>query len=111
MEPFKGNAATAWGTTAEPQALSAYEAVTGQHITNCMFQGRWGLGAWVGAWDGRGMFGVHGCMLRHVSLQCSLLLSLQVSCTQLSLPCPCPGLPLPCSEARRPRAWLAGRLS
>ena len=48
MEPFKGNAATAWGTTAEPQALSAYEAVTGQHITNCMFQGGWGWGpGWV----------------------------------------------------------------
>lgn len=41
VEPFKGNDATAWGTTAEPQALGAYEAVTGQHITNCMFQGGW----------------------------------------------------------------------
>jgi hypothetical protein len=47
VEPFKGNAATAWGTTAEPQALAAYEAVTGQHITNCMFQGGW-AGGWVG---------------------------------------------------------------
>lgn len=39
VEPFAGNAATAWGTSAEPKALEEYRAVTGQRIASCMFQG------------------------------------------------------------------------
>lgn len=39
VEPFAGNAATAWGTAAEPRALDQYRAVTGQSIASCMFQG------------------------------------------------------------------------
>ena len=39
VQPFAGNAATEWGTSAEPRALATYEAVTGQRIASCMFQG------------------------------------------------------------------------
>lgn len=39
VQPFSGNEATAWGTSAEPRAQEAYQALTGQQITNCMFQG------------------------------------------------------------------------
>ena len=38
--PFAGNEATAWGTAAEPQALAAYQALTGQHVEGCMFSGK-----------------------------------------------------------------------
>ncbi|EFN59566.1 hypothetical protein CHLNCDRAFT_132898 [Chlorella variabilis] len=38
VEPFAGNAATAWGTSAEPRALDAYQAATCQAVTSCMFQ-------------------------------------------------------------------------
>lgn len=41
VQPFAGNDATAWGNAAEPRALEAYQAVTGQRIANCMFQGGW----------------------------------------------------------------------
>lgn len=39
VQPFAGNAATEWGTAAEPKALATYQAVTGQRIDSCMFQG------------------------------------------------------------------------
>lgn len=39
VQPFAGNAATEWGTAAEPRALATYQAVTGQRIDSCMFQG------------------------------------------------------------------------
>ncbi len=39
VQPFAGNAATEWGTAAEPRALDTYQAVTGQRIASCMFQG------------------------------------------------------------------------
>eukprot|EP00887_Chlorella_sp_A99_P003016 scaffold9.g3016.t1 len=35
--PFAGNEATAWGTRAEPRALQAYQALTGQRVEGCMF--------------------------------------------------------------------------
>ncbi|KAI7843281.1 hypothetical protein COHA_003113 [Chlorella ohadii] len=38
VQPFAGNAATEWGTAAEPRALATYQAVTGQRIASCMFQ-------------------------------------------------------------------------
>jgi uracil-DNA glycosylase len=37
-EGFEGNEATRWGTEAEPRALAAYEAATGQRVGACMFQ-------------------------------------------------------------------------
>ena len=36
--PFAGNAATAWGTRAEPRALAQYQALTGQQVESCMFR-------------------------------------------------------------------------
>ena len=54
VQPFAGNAATAWGTAAEPLALGTYEAVTGQRIASCMFQGGLtrcgGAAAWGAVW-------------------------------------------------------------
>ncbi|KAL4434638.1 hypothetical protein ABPG77_002761 [Micractinium sp. CCAP 211/92] len=51
VEPFAGNAATAWGTSAEPKALEEYRAVTGQRIASCMFQVRHDdtVHGWLGA--------------------------------------------------------------
>ena len=36
--PFAGNEATSWGTRMEPEALSTYEALTGQRVESCMFR-------------------------------------------------------------------------
>ncbi len=37
-EPFKGNAATAWGTRQEDAALERYSGITGHAVEACRFR-------------------------------------------------------------------------
>ena len=109
VQPFAGNAATAWGSSAEPRALAAYEAVTGHHISSCMFQG--GLAACGGVMHA--LEWLAACLPACPPAQ----LGSQPACPPAPVPVHAspaaplaPPRPPPCSQARRPHPRLAGRL-